>query len=725
MSEPGSQPKPISAQKAQVRSGASEVEQAASSPPNADRPIRRRTDDLLDRAGFGDALASEILRAPSDGYVIAVTGAWGSGKTSVINIALETLGSDKVWILRFNPWLFSGTEQLVTSFFRELSSQLLERNDGRLKTLSKRLENYGEVVGPLGTLPVIGSWIAGSGAVARVAATILRRGRTASSGSAEAQRYAIEADLRALPKRLLVVIDDIDRLQAGEIADVMRLVRLIADFPNVVYVLAFDRERVEEALGTGNRERGREHLEKITQATFQVPSLRSSDLARVLLEELQGAVENVQAGPFDPNHWQNVFAFVVQPLFGSMRDVRRYVNAVPHALATVGEEVALTDVLALEAVRSAVPEVIHRMPDLVESLTGVTDPASVRDERIKQHRTKQLQELIEAAGPHRREIEEMCRVLFPASQRYLGNTFYGPDSSTRWRKERLVANESVLRFYLERSLPQGVLGAATVQRLFESLTDETRLRAELAAMDPETLEHALTRLEDYEDSFPPESVPIALPVVLDTLPRLREGNRAMFDPGPSIRVTRVALRLLRRVEDEGARAQIARTTLHRLSSLSSSLELVELVGHREGAGHKLVSKEDAAELEAELTAMILTADANRLATERDLLTLFAWAAQQSASAVEARLPGLAQSDAFFLRLIRSGLNEARSQSIGEVAVRRQYRLPWETLVKFLGDEQLTKRIGDFANHVATDERDQQALEVARRYASGWRPEDRW
>lgn len=694
-------------------------------PANADRPISSRKDDLLDRAAFGEALASEVLRAPADGYVIGVTGAWGSGKTSIVNMALETLGSDKVWVLRFNPWLFSGTEQLVTSFFRELSSQLLERNDGRLKNLSKRLEQYGEVVGPLGALPFIGSWIAGSRGLARFAATLLRRGRSESTGSAEAQRHAVEDALRALPKRLVVVIDDIDRLQGSEIADVMRLVRLIADFPNVVYVLAFDRERVEEALGTGDRERGREHLEKIIQATFQVPFLRSSDLARVLLHELQVAVENIQAGPFDSNHWQNIFAFVIRPLFRSMRDVRRYVNAVPHALATIGEEVALTDVLALEAVRSAVPEVVHKMPDLVEALTGVTDAAAGRDDRIKQSRTKQLQELIEAAGPHRTEIEEMCRVLFPASQRYLGNTHYGPNSSIKWRKERLVANESILRFYLERSLPQGVLGAAAVQRLFETLTDETRLRAELAAMDPETLEHALTRLEDYEDSFPPESVPIALPVLLDTLPRLREGDRGMFDPGASLRVTRVALRLLRRVEDENQRAQITRTTLSRLSSLSSALELVELVGHLEGAGHKLVSKEDAAELEAELTGMILAADMDRIVTERDLITLFAWAARESPSGVEARLPGLAKSDAFFLRLIRSGLGEARSQSIGDVAVRRQYRLPWETLVKLLGEEELTKRIGDFANHVASDERDQQALETARRYAGGWRPEDRW
>jgi len=702
------------------------VDRKTNPPANADRPISSRKDDLLDRAGFGEALASEVLRAPSDGYVIGVTGAWGSGKTSIINMALETLGPDQVWILRFNPWLFSGTEQLVTSFFRELPSQLLERHDGRLTNLSRRLEQYGDAVGPLSVLPFIGSWIAGSGGLARFAATLLRRGRSEVPGSAEAQRRSVEEALRALPKRMVVVIDDIDRLQGHEIADVMRLVRLIADFPNVVYILAFDPERVEESLGGGDRGRGREHLEKIIQATFQVPSLRSGDLARVLLQELQAAVDHIEAGPFDVNHWQNVFALVIRPLFGSMRDVRRYVNAVPHALATVGEEVALTDVLALEAVRSAVPEVVHKMPEAVEALTYVSDRGGGRsDDSENQTRTKQLHELIEVSGPHRAAIEEMCRILFPASQRYLGNTFYGPDSSMKWRKERLVANESILRFYLERSLPKGVLGAAAVQRLFEALTDEARLRSALAAMDSETLEHALTRLEDYEDSYPPDSVPIALPVILDTLPRLTEGNRGMFDPGGSIRVTRVALRLLRRVEDETRRAEITRTTIGRLNSLSAALELVELVGHRDGVGHKLVTKEVAAELEAELRRMILAADIDRLATERDLVILLAWAGKENPSGLDARLPELVESDAFFLRLIASGLSEGRAQSVGEVAVRRQYRLPWETLASLVGEDQMVKRIGDFANHVAGDNREQQALELARRYAEGWRPDDRW
>jgi hypothetical protein len=98
------------------------------------------------------------------------------------------------------------------------------------------------------------------------------------------------------------------------------------------------------------------------------------------------------------------------------------------------------------------------------------------------------------------------------------------------------------------------------------------------------------------------------------------------------------------------------------------------------------------------------------------LTLIAWVGRENPSGIEAQLPELVRSEAFFLRLTRSGLNETRSQSIGEVAVRREYRLPWDTLVRMLGEEELIRRFGAIADQAPKDERDRRAVETAQRYA---------
>ena len=59
------------------------------------------------------------------GAVVGVFGPWGSGKTSFLNLVKHELEGESVHILEFNPWMFSGTEQLVQRFFIELTSSIL------------------------------------------------------------------------------------------------------------------------------------------------------------------------------------------------------------------------------------------------------------------------------------------------------------------------------------------------------------------------------------------------------------------------------------------------------------------------------------------------------------------------------------------------------------------------------------------------------------------------
>ena len=108
---------------------------------NDDRPIRGRVEDRLGRAGFAEALALEIATAPGDaGLVLALLGPWGTGKTSVLNMVAEVLGDrPDVAVLRFNPWYFTGTEQLVSRFFAEVVAQLAGRKEKLLKGLAERL----------------------------------------------------------------------------------------------------------------------------------------------------------------------------------------------------------------------------------------------------------------------------------------------------------------------------------------------------------------------------------------------------------------------------------------------------------------------------------------------------------------------------------------------------------------------------------------------------------
>src|SRR5919204_5583747 len=258
-----------------------------------ERPIRSAEEDTLGRAPFAAAIAAHVVSdAFAEGGAVGLCGPWGSGKSSILALVEEQLRErpdDAAVVVRFNPWLFAGAEQLVARFFFELSAQLRTARERRLLRLADALETYGTLVEPAAQLPVAGSWL---GLAARTAVTSggwLKR-RNGARASLEEQRDRLRDHLTRLGRRLVVVVDDVDRLRSDEIRDVVRLVRLTGSFPQMVYLLAFDRTRVEQALDeTGTS--GRAYLEKIMQVIHDVPALPPQRLRSAVSDELHRAWE--------------------------------------------------------------------------------------------------------------------------------------------------------------------------------------------------------------------------------------------------------------------------------------------------------------------------------------------------------------------------------------------------------------------------------------------------
>lgn len=127
----------------------------------ADNAIRTSAEDLLDRRVAAITLVRAIRDADSaEGYVIAVVGPWGSGKTSILNLMQEELGKEKTsTVIKFNPWMFSGTEQLVDAFFRELGAQLRETGGKKFAKIATAVDQYSFLFSPLTLIPVAGGYI--------------------------------------------------------------------------------------------------------------------------------------------------------------------------------------------------------------------------------------------------------------------------------------------------------------------------------------------------------------------------------------------------------------------------------------------------------------------------------------------------------------------------------------------------------------------------------------
>lgn len=681
----------------------------------SDNPIRRTEDDTLGRAVVAQSFARQVLTLDAtEGIVVGILGAWGSGKTSFINLARHEFGRRGVVILDFNPWMFSGAEQLVESFFVELSAQLRIRPG--LAEIGKDLEDYGETFAGMTWLPLVGPWIERGLGAARVLSKILQRRKEGVGG----RRAKLERALAALDKPILVVVDDIDRLSSPEIRDIFKLVRLTASFPNVVYLVAFDRVRVEAALGEQGVP-GRAYLEKILQLAEDLPALPEDLLNRQIFSALDAALADVgKPGLLDDQVWPDVFMEVIRPLIRNIRDVRRYTAAARGTVLALAGQIALADVLALEAVRVFLPNVFAYLHGAVEGLTA-TDGRDHGRADESPLLAGQVSHLIEVGEPHGKVVRAMIERLFPAGQRHIGGSHYGRDWEEKWLIERRVAHEDILRLYLERVAGKRLQAFTDAESAWSYMADSEALDLCLRSIDPERLEDVIGSLVAYEDQFLPAHVVPGTIVLLNILPDLPERPRGVYDFGPKVVVGRVTYRLLRSLADPASVEAAVRAVLPRLNSLSAKFELLNMVGYREHVGHELVSEQAAQALEKEWRSEVLSSSPRDLDVKKeyDLLRVLLFTKREAHSS-EGSL-NLGDGLELTLALLQAARTNVVSQPFGSRAIRRSPRLAWEILVEVFGNEEsLKQRIDDLK--AIQPEGAEEVLALADRYLGGWRPQ---
>lgn len=680
--------------------------------PPIDAPITSSDDDDLGRAPVAHDFAESIRELDaSQGLVVGILGPWGHGKSSFINLMREQFETEPaLTVIDFNPWMFSGSNQLVNFFFTEIGAELNVRNKSRFGKAADWLAQYAGILKPISQfIPFPGAAAAGE---ATAAALTGLADTTNADRSAKKVREEITKELTALAQPIVVVIDDIDRLTTLEIREIFKLVRLTASFPNIIYVLAFDRERVEQAL-TEDGIPGRAYLEKIVQLSFDVPQAPEKLLRSQIFEELNRILAPVTNATLDDSRWSDVYWEVIDPLFSNMRDVTRYAVSARSTIKSLGNEVDLVDLLAMEALRVFRPELVQQLSKLRSELTSTRDIMGRKDERAQ----KAIAALLAKFPDEDDVIRALFDRVFPVALQYIENNHYGSDWLSTWRTAHRMAHIDFLNLYFDRVTPDELVAFRNSEQAFELLRDGAKLKEYLTGLNPEDLETVIEGLTSYEAKFTTDMVVPASTTLLNLIDAIPEKKkRGFFDIGRrDITVGRVILRLLRRVEDEAEREALVSQILDGIETYSSQLDFIHSMGYREGAGLKLVSEAFATQIQAEFVARLQGTPPSEPSREWD-----AWRIYDTVQTETGEVPLKPSDDPVLLRAVLHSLKStARSQSMGSRQVRSEDRLAWELLVQVFGSEAAIEEVvGSVRKALGDDE----ALQLADKYLSGWRPE---
>ncbi len=324
-------------------------------------------EDSLNRSNFAKNLAANIQNYFNRNEVnncltIGLMGEWGSGKTSLLNMTEEYLKDSDIKIIKFNPWLHSTYHQLVEQFFDELIKEFTNSRDNSLKDILKR---YKFKVNELEILKKIA-----------VSASLLYDPKVGSSleniltYSSEEENLASlkeKIDEEFVNQKVVCIIDDLDRLSRDEIAEMFKLIKIMADFKNMVYLVAFDKDFIAEALKIDYG--GERYIEKIINVPLKVPSIDYIELKDCLIKhfkrisrEYQISLDFTRLNQFlDFQHNQYGKRCGILYFFKNMRDIVRFINILEFNLELVNGEVNFVDFIVITAIQVFYSEVYDKI----------------------------------------------------------------------------------------------------------------------------------------------------------------------------------------------------------------------------------------------------------------------------------------------------------------------------------------------------------------------------
>mgnify|MGYP001008445109 CR=1 FL=1 len=564
---------------------------------NTDKPIKSSKDDLLGRSEFAHQLAEAIILLSQDSYVVGLYGEWGSGKTSVLNLTeealLEASSGDKKppIIIRFSPWGYTDSGQLISQFFALFSSRLkYDKKDKKQKRAGEIIEKYAFALEYTKYVPVAGPFLSALPSLAKNIGKRIKESASSREINIQYQKGKVIEALGEYKGKLVVFIDDIDRLPNDQIRMIFQLVNSVADFPNVTYVLSFDRDIVARALTEVQNCNGSEYLEKIVQVPFALPEISESRLQELLLSRLDSLFSDTFQELFDEGHWTDVFLNCVQPFTKSLRDIYRLMNVLEFKYSPLKNDINPVDITGITALEVFLPELFNWIKANKTLLTTSFDNYSdFIPESIEEKKREWLQTLSSLSSSSPEVLAKAISSLFPKFSCMI-TPAYDSTSASELRRSFRIAHFDRYDRYFTLLMGSTLLTLVNRSQSYKDMSKDDLVMYLNKMLKKELLQDYLVDTRDSIEEIPIARLPIFIESLYSIVAEIPEEKLRFIGESTKGVCKHLIVKMLNKISDENQRltlflSLLEHSAVENLLACADIIYIIERYQNRLGGNH--------------------------------------------------------------------------------------------------------------------------------------------
>jgi hypothetical protein len=544
--------------------------------PESDDPITTWSEDALGRAALVDSMSVKLMISRSP--VLALFGELGAGKTSMLNLLREHL-TGKAIVVSFSTWLPGSQETLTAYLLNDIARECLKHYvvPGLRKSAQRAAKALGRSV------PILKSYL-----------------ELLPPGTQRDDIDSMKEALGRLPKRVIVLLDEVDRMEKEELLTLLKVIRGISTLPNLSFVVAGDRKSIVEIVKEKDSDENRVYFEKFFPVSIQIPKPDPTALRKAGTERLVSALDRREW--FDSElerenfrkQIDSIWDERIAPFCRNVRAVGLLANDVGTAAAPLRREVDPVDLTLIELLRRFTPIVYEIVGRSSPALTGGEDllrgGSYYTDEAMERLKQKLLEDLRQAVdGDRFEQVTGILRELFPLFPK-TDTRFWVPRPA--WRVDekspKRVCKPGIFPAYFRYELPEAMFSSVEMNAFLKRMEDagtegerELVFLQTLGSMEKKSLKRDdfLRRIEEAARSI---SLPAGKAIVhaamkaadsfsYDVLPGFGEAGHAL----------RIVLRISERIAHDDRVALLSECITEATDDTIASRVLQDLTGSHE------------------------------------------------------------------------------------------------------------------------------------------------